>query len=85
MRTPKVYKMSVLHTDTRLNHSSVVTDYETFVSVLQPSELKMVVEGTAETFASINLRPRPTARQAEVLITFKPGVKASDRISRLHI
>ena len=37
----------------------MVTDYETFVSVLQPIALKIAVEDTAETFAPNNYGPRP--------------------------
>ena len=51
------YAVSYTHLDVykRQNHSSVVTDCETWVSVLQPSALKMAVEGTAEMFAHNNL------------------------------
>ena len=50
--------MGVLLTATSLKHSSVVTDNETFVvSVLQPTALKMAVEGTVETFGPQVLQP----------------------------
>ena len=53
--------MGVLLTTTSLNHSSVVADYENFVSVLQPSTLKMAIEGTAEAFAQNNHGPWPNS------------------------
>ena len=39
--------MGVLLTATSLNHSAVITDYETFVSVLQPCALKIAIQGMA--------------------------------------
>ena len=48
-----VYKRQIL------NHSSMVIDCETLVSLLQTCVLKMVVKGTAEKFAPNNFGPRP--------------------------
>ena len=55
----KFINMGVLLTATSLNHSLVVTDYETFVSVFQPSALNMAIEGMAEMFAQNSHGPWP--------------------------
>ena len=68
--------MGVLLTATSLNHSSVVTDYETFVSILQLSALKMAVKGMAETFAPNNHGPRA--------YSYSPASRSSHNIEAGH-
>ena len=62
----------------RDSHSSVVTDCETLISVLQPSTLKMAVEDMTETFAANNFGPWPYSPWPNILITLMAAVKASD-------
>ena len=59
----------------------MVTDYEIFVSVLQPSALKMGVEAMAETFAPNKLGPRPYIPPSRSSHNIEAAaVKASDKI-----
>ena len=46
----------------------------------QPSALKMVVEGTAETLVRTTLNHGLGARKADILTTFTLAVKVLDRI-----
>ena len=73
--------IGVLLRATSLNYTSVVTDCETLVSVLQPSALKMAIEGTAKTFAHNNLGPWPYSPVS----WSSNNIEASDRIQYYYL